>query len=794
MPPVNDDASTWCAASVALLRSAGLPSDWLVELSYQPLHDAYQDLVEAYQRLSDLRRKLVAERRARGGRERFELQPLDHESARWCPPELIEAWNRVVAEHSDNWQRLDHAWDLALRHENAQLTEHLRDEAVRECLLLMSPSAHRGLTTQADRGGLKASGQRVTYRYLQRFCGKAETIGASGPLNILRLRDGDSAGSTRPAGPHVERIADPCAGELRYVSVGDGSAAVRRTFLSYWAAETLIGVLLAETPPETRRIYRQIGHGGEDFSDLEQAALGLADGSLTLAEVGQRLGADRADVTVAVQHLEAAGALSCGVRTPAHIGDTGAGLRALAGPLDSPRAAAVRRLVTDIDQFATLRRTDKPAELQRLAATFEQITQRSAWRGQGEFYSDRMILVEEASDNIQDAQLGDEGARRLVRRCDTALDLLASIAVEHRLRGQHWLRELMRQRGATHLAAVELCGIDPDDTVAASVMPKAFTDLIDSSQAVVSLTRAELEAAGLIRADLDRWPLSGAADVMLLGPGRSTPGAQLVLSEVHHIWPNLSQPNRELIGDQRLGVAEVERRIRDLVAPARPMVQQIRRLQRGTDTSAAGQDLLCLEEMERGSFVSAIGVDELVVREWANGFIGLSSPVNGDDYWLFPEYDDPDTLPTGALIHCTIPALELPRFALGTRTPRIVVDGVIIQRGRWDPPLPTIPLPDRTAIQARDWYKLRLWQAEQEMPRYAFFITDAEPKPMWLDFESPVSLTNFAFSIRKAARVTITEMLPRPDQLWLTSPSGRHVAEIRILLTRTAPAAGIGAR
>jgi hypothetical protein len=225
-------------------------------------------------------------------------------------------------------------------------------------------------------------------------------------------------------------------------------------------------------------------------------------------------------------------------------------------------------------------------------------------------------------------------------------------------------------------------------------------------------------------------------------------------------------------------------RIRDLVAPARPLVQQMRRAQNGTDNSAAGQDLLCLEAMEHGDFAGTFGADELVVREWANGFVGLSSPAHDRDYWLFPEYDD-SGVAVGGLANCATPALDLPRFSLGTHTPRIVVDGVVLQRRRWDPPLSTVPLLSNGAHLARDWYEVRMWQSRQGMPRFAFFITDLEPKPMWLDFESPVSVANFSHTIRKATRVTLSEMLPRPGQLWLTTQSGVHVSEVRILLTRT---------
>ncbi|HEX4061902.1 MAG TPA: hypothetical protein VHY58_12875 [Streptosporangiaceae bacterium] len=735
--PMSPNTPAWCASGVALLRSAGLPSTWLTELAYEPLRDAYDDLATSYLRLSGLRRKVVAAQRAHNGRKTIKLRPLDDDVARLCPDDLAATWNRAVAAHEAGWQRLDQAWDPALRHEDSRLLGHLRDETVRECLLLMSPGAYRGLTAQADGGTLRTSARRVAYRYLQRFCGKAETIGPSGPLNLLRVRQGEPAPQPAP-GPHhpggpVASFVDRCLGEVRYATTGDGSAATRRTLLTFWAAYTLIDALLDEAGPEARA------------------------------------------------------ALDHGVRIPGYAGDPAPYVRNVTAQIGSPGAATVRQLVDDVERFATLRQAGRPAELTRLASTFERITGRTAWRGQGEFYADRMILVEEAFDNVLGAHVVDDGSGRLADRLGTALDLLASVAVEHRLHGQRRLRELMRQRGTASLPALDVRDLDLDATPAAEAMPVKFIELVNTAEPVVNLTRSELEAAGLIRADLSAWPLFAAADVMLLGPDRPGASTRLVLSEVHHIWPNLSHPSRELMGDAQLEVAEVARRIRDLVAPARPLVQQVRRTQRGTDTSAAGQDLLCLDEMERGDFTDAVDAGELVVREWANGFVGLSSPAHDRDYWLLPEYDDTG-LAVGGLAHCATPALDLFRFSFGTHTPRIVVDGVVLQRRRWDPPLPTIPLLRKGA---RDWCEVRLWQSRLGLPRFAFFITDVEPKPMWLDFESPVSVANFSHSLRTATHVTLSEMLPRPDQLWLTTQSGVHVSEIRILFTRERHAAPV---
>jgi hypothetical protein len=782
--PMNHNTPAWCATGVALLRSGGLPANWLTELADDGLRDAYEDLAASELRLFDLRRQIVAALRAHNLRKAVKFRPLGDEVARLCAQDLVEAWNRAVAARDPGWQRLDQAWDLAVRHEDARLLHHLRDETMRDCLLLMSAGAYQALTAQADSGTLRPQAKRVAYRYLERFCGKAETSGPGGPLNLLLLRPGEPAPGPHHCGAQTASFVDRCAGEVRYATAGDGSAATRRTFLAFWAADALIDGLLAGAGPETLRMYRRVGRADGELSGLERAVLSLADGSVTLAQACDRLRADRPVVAAAVRRLEAVGVLDCGVRIPGHAGDAGPYVRNVTAQLGSRAAARVRHLVDDVERFATLSLADRPAELSRLATTFEQITGRSAWRRPGEFYADRTIMAEEAFDNVTGAHVADGGGRRLADRLGTALDLLASVAVEHRLRGQRRLRELVRQRDRASLPALDVHNSDLDVEPAARAMPVELTDLVDTAKPVVSLTRAELEAAGLIRHDLPAWPLFAAADVMLLGPDRPGDATQLVLSEVHHIWPNLGHPSRAEMGDGRLRVAEVARQLRDRVAPARPLVQQITRTQHGTDNSAAGQDLLCLGAMEHGDFTDAFGADELVVREWANGFVGLSSPAHDRDYWLLPEYDD-SGVAIGGLINCATPAVELPRFSLGAHTPRVVVDGVVLQRRRWDPPLSTVPLPRNGAHPARDWYEIRLWQSRQDIPRFVFFITDAEPKPMWLDFESPVSVANFSHTVRKATRVTLSEMLPRPDQLWLTTQSGVHVSEVRILFART---------
>jgi hypothetical protein len=65
-----------------------------------------------------------------------------------------------------------------------------------------------------------------------------------------------------------------------------------------------------------------------------------------------------------------------------------------------------------------------------------------------------------------------------------------------------------------------------------------------------------------------------------------------------------------------------------------------------------------------------------------------------------------------------------------------------------------------------------------------FIRVSTEIKPCYIDFTSPVYARVLCNMLRSAggdAGVTISEMLPTPDQAWLTGPDGkRHTSELRI--------------
>jgi hypothetical protein len=86
------------------------------------------------------------------------------------------------------------------------------------------------------------------------------------------------------------------------------------------------------------------------------------------------------------------------------------------------------------------------------------------------------------------------------------------------------------------------------------------------------------------------------------------------------------------------------------------------------------------------------------------------------------------------------------------------------------------------------------------MPRYLFARSPLEQKPFYVDLAAPLMVRNLSRVLRalaknpaNAAVVELSEMLPAPDELWLTDPHGRHrTTEFRFAAVDIGPAPDLG--
>ncbi|MFB7508574.1 lantibiotic dehydratase, partial [Streptomyces broussonetiae] len=130
---------------------------------------------------------------------------------------------------------------------------------------------------------------------------------------------------------------------------------------------------------------------------------------------------------------------------------------------------------------------------------------------------------------------------------------------------------------------------------------------------------------------------------------------------------------------------------------------------------------------------------------------------------------------------------------LAGHTPRVTVDRLVVARETWRLPAAHTEFADEKD-EARRFVRARRWRAELGLPRYVFVVSPTESRPFYVDFDSPVYVTILAKALRRLARkdpdgtVTFTEMLPTPEQTWLTDDEGRRYAsELRFVAFDTAP-------
>lgn len=144
-----------------------------------------------------------------------------------------------------------------------------------------------------------------------------------------------------------------------------------------------------------------------------------------------------------------------------------------------------------------------------------------------------------------------------------------------------------------------------------------------------------------------------------------------------------------------------------------------------------------------------------------------------------------------------IGAVILDKFKLvGTRphTPRITIDKLVVRRESWRFPAEAIET-GKEEDAAASFLALQRWQQAHELPRFVFVKSPLEKKPIYLDFDSPLYGRIFTRLVRQVqvaalpdAYLTLTEMLPTHEQVWLPDADGeRYTSEMRLVVLDTTP-------
>lgn len=135
----------------------------------------------------------------------------------------------------------------------------------------------------------------------------------------------------------------------------------------------------------------------------------------------------------------------------------------------------------------------------------------------------------------------------------------------------------------------------------------------------------------------------------------------------------------------------------------------------------------------------------------------------------------------------------------GPHTPRVTIDRVVVWRETWRLSREDIDGLGAATEDMAMYLAGRRLVARRGLPDRCFVRVSTEKKPIYVDFTSPLYVSSLGSMVRSGLRksphleVTVTEMLPSPDQTWLVDADGNHYfAELRLQVTDSEPARARG--
>ncbi len=664
-----------------------------------------------------------------------------------------------------------------------ELKKFFKTPPAREALFLLSPDLVEAMERDLDRPAPPNPNaddralERRLYAFAQRLCSKNETTSFFGPL------------AYGVVGPTPEQFAlGPSlpAGVTR-----------REAFLAFWAAAaigraaaldpSLRGEVAVRRVPvssvEAERGRGRTPDGREvRLSPEHLALLALVDDRAGSRALAERLGLTIETFDLSANLLEKTGFITRDIEP---LSTTAYPLQDVRDQLPAGPAGDRFREVCDL-LTASLREFEKAdlagrrTTMARAEKLFIEATGQPARRAAGQTYADRTILYEDCLGDLQPLVMSPGLANQLEAAIGPLLDLGASYGA-------------LRHAAVLSLRDDVLAGL-PDDVpflrfadqlqqrVEAGALETLLAPARDWLARLTSLVETASDGHVAKLAPEALQPL-----IDLRGAGRfASPDVMLeqfedgslgyVIGEVHpyvFAWGSQNQfaPDQEALqaafrqdlspwgGPDRLATVIRRRRHKGLVSHTFPG--------RFIEVSGRGS----------GDRDRCVPISALRVVRTASGYelVGPHGP-----FTLYTGEDDHPHLRA-----FSIPACVMPPVRLGAHTPRIEVGPFVLQRERWQ-----VTAEDgQKLLEAGDDFSVAVetgrLRHQKRWPRFAFVGSPAEPKPICIDFDSPFGRVHFQRLLAKAT-LSVIEMVPGPQSLWLNKDGGRHTSELRMAFVRKA--------
>jgi len=720
----------------------------------------------------------------------------------------------VADEHLDGMvgqEEYRAAFDDAARAVGARLATVAADPAFREAVTWQNPGAMTALDklAAADPAGPSTSKRRerekLVARYWSRYCGKNDSIGFFGPVCWVSVTDDADALRGAP-----------------------GPTLVRRRVVNFeWWALTAFADHYADDPavrcwfPLTRQPHHELrddvllrpGHPPLRLSKADHAVLALADGRpanevARLAVAAEDSGLRKeSDGYLLADRLAAQGLLRWRLDLPYDL-SAETGLRSW---IDGLGDEVVRhRIDADLRRLAKARDAVAGAAgdagavraaIEQLDAEFTSVTGLAPRQRAGETYAGRALCYEDTERDL-DLVVGKPVLAALAAPLDILLHaarwLTVAIADAYRAAFHALYKEMAAELGSADVPLGELwflanglvygVGERPVDAVMAEFV-RRWAGLLGLDDLPPDTRRVDLASADLTDEALLAFPADrpGWSSARLHSPDLTLCAGSVdeiergeftaVLGELHAAWLTCTSgffvqfhPDRDAL------VAATHRDLGRRTVPLYPtdfptLTARLADVLLDSGDHRVGHAAAPVWDQEQLVSVSALTVSDVDGEPVARDGHGRTWSL----VELFGEFLGTFAADAYKLVGAT------------GHTPRVTIDRLVVARETWRTTIGATGLAEVDRYPDR-YLAARRLRRDLGMPDRVFAKVGTEIKPCYVDLTSPVSISAVATMLRTARTehgpdvpVTLTELLPTPEQAWVPDAQGRrYYSELRL--------------
>lgn len=797
-----------------IIRSTGFPFEWLEALAFTQTSDLARQIIlteralethaatllEKAEQIGELPKKnkqklsKFLQRREKGVVDKLaELEIAGRDALHDC----AATWDRYAEEYQALLTRVSETFEQELSANRKKLHSIVKDRKYQEAIYLSSPDMYLNnvpkylnVTNFEDRNSKVKRMERRFFNYLQRLCGKNETSSFFGPLNYGSIAD-----------------SDPSYLDAHFQE-GD-IIKHREVFLSFWAIKSLTKAIerdeqlrphlpvhlhpMVEAIPEEGVLH--LHNNGKTLKVGRTLAtlLKTADGTKSLPELLAHLDEkERQAVQKPLSNLLQSGLLKQELHVPSTMGNPlPYVIEQLAALPSDQKQMWLERLqvwVEWLERMSVEQDLETRIELiNEGEARFTEQTGEPARRGSGSFYADRYIFYEETKGHIERFVMGKKFHEKMCKDLRGALELSAFYGYEQWRHAQKLGKEVFEKLSKngepvpyyTFLNALR--DVHPDTLEPFKPEELGQIEEMIRNKAAENPHCVELSSDTLPIREV-KMPLYSLPDLFFASPSKEAMvngEFQVVLGKLHsHLlvpnWMTIFYPDREKLREDLCRELNETPIFRQLVVP-----EVVRRNKGFYDFPGRAIQFSELS-LKKGDDVIPMYDLEVTLKE--DGTLGLRNVKTGEQILLYIQLADQVTYLPFMLF--ALPSLAQMPISIGDHTPRIVIDGAVYQRERWEFKSELVAeLLSKNDVEA--FLNVFRFKEKHGLPDVVYIRGLSERKPYVVDFRNFFCVEMLHSIVKNNERLLIEEMLPTPEQLWLNSEAGRYSCEFRMNVFKT---------